>query len=110
MAGSVAARCSGGALEVEVRIAIPARPGGRYRGRTLRVDSARGGNWRASRRWHPYEEAPSIDNAIVAMSQETCWTLIRAAGAGDMSARRDFTNRYLVVVRAYLGSRWSGTP
>jgi RNA polymerase sigma-70 factor (ECF subfamily) len=42
--------------------------------------------------------------------QETSWTLIRDAAAGSMSARSDFSRRYLPVVRAYLAARWRGGP
>lgn len=41
---------------------------------------------------------------------ETCWTLIHAAGAGDAAARSDFVRRYQDVVRAYLRARWHGMP
>ena len=44
------------------------------------------------------------------MSDETCWTLIEAAGAGDAGAREDFAARYLPAVRAYLSARWGQTP
>lgn len=38
----------------------------------------------------------------------TCWTLIRAAAAGDATARDRFARVYLPVVRAYLLARWRG--
>ncbi len=41
---------------------------------------------------------------------ETSWSLIEAAASGSQAARTAFTDRYLPVVRAYLGARWSGTP
>jgi RNA polymerase sigma-70 factor (ECF subfamily) len=40
----------------------------------------------------------------------TCWTVVRAAVAGDTAARDQFARRYLPVVRAYLATRWRGTP
>jgi RNA polymerase sigma-70 factor (ECF subfamily) len=36
----------------------------------------------------------------------TCWTLIRAAAAGDAAARERFARVYLPAVRAYLAARW----
>ena len=43
------------------------------------------------------------------MAEElTCWTLIRDAAGGDAGAREMFATRYLPVVRAFLGTRWSG--
>lgn len=42
--------------------------------------------------------------------QDTSWTLIEAAARGDGDARSSFSRRYLPVIRAYLGARWSGTP
>ena len=41
---------------------------------------------------------------------ETCWTVVRGAAAGDAPAREAFAGSYLGVVRAYLGARWRGTP
>lgn len=38
----------------------------------------------------------------------TCWTLIRAAAAGDRAARDRFARLYLPVVWAYLAARWDG--
>jgi RNA polymerase sigma factor (sigma-70 family) len=40
----------------------------------------------------------------------TCWTTIRNAAAGDPLARDDLVRRYEPVLRAYLGSRWQGSP
>src|SRR5262245_14312420 len=40
----------------------------------------------------------------------TSWTLIDAAAKGNRDARASFSDRYLPLVRAYLGARWSGTP
>jgi DNA-directed RNA polymerase specialized sigma24 family protein len=39
---------------------------------------------------------------------ETCWTLVEHAAAGDRAAREEFGRRYLPIVRAYLHSRWGG--
>jgi RNA polymerase sigma-70 factor (ECF subfamily) len=36
----------------------------------------------------------------------TCWTLIRDAARGDLSARSRFACVYLPVVNAYLAARW----
>ncbi len=44
------------------------------------------------------------------MELETCWTLIRAAAAGDARARDDFARRYLGVLRAYFRARWGSGP
>jgi RNA polymerase sigma factor (sigma-70 family) len=41
--------------------------------------------------------------------EETSWTLIEAAARGDSTARASFSRRYLPLIRAYLGARWSGT-
>lgn len=38
----------------------------------------------------------------------TCWTMVRAAGAGDEEQRRTFVTRYETPVRAYLHARWRG--
>ncbi|MHC5114349.1 MAG: RNA polymerase sigma factor [Planctomycetota bacterium] len=40
----------------------------------------------------------------------TCWTMIRGAARGAEADRRAFVDRYVGVVRAYLGSRWRGGP
>jgi len=39
----------------------------------------------------------------------TSWTMIHGAAAGRESEREEFAERYLPVVRAYLGYRWRGT-
>lgn len=41
---------------------------------------------------------------------ETHWTLIHKAAAGDEKARATFARRYLPCVRAYLAARWRGSP
>jgi RNA polymerase sigma factor (sigma-70 family) len=38
--------------------------------------------------------------------ESTCWTVIRAAAAGNPADREELARRYLSVVRAYLGARW----
>jgi RNA polymerase sigma factor (sigma-70 family) len=40
---------------------------------------------------------------------DTCWTMVLAAAAGDAAARERFAGLYLDVVRAYLGARWRGS-
>ena len=40
----------------------------------------------------------------------TCWTLIRAAAAGQAAEREEFSRRYLAPVRAYLAARWRASP
>lgn len=40
--------------------------------------------------------------------QETCWTILHAAAAGDAPARSEFSRRYLAVAREFLEARWSG--
>ncbi len=40
----------------------------------------------------------------------TCWTTIRHAAAGDPQAREVFARQYEPVLRAYLKSRWQGSP
>ena len=42
-------------------------------------------------------------------SESTCWTMIRAAAAGDPAEREELARRYLGVVRAYLAARWRGS-
>lgn len=42
---------------------------------------------------------------VSASAQETCWTLIRGAAAGDAGEREEFTRRYLPVVRSYFAAR-----
>ena len=44
------------------------------------------------------------------MSHESSWPIIQRAIAGGDRARRDFTKRYLPVIRSYLGARWRGGP
>lgn len=44
------------------------------------------------------------------MSQETCWTLIAAVRNGDDDARKDFVDRYMAPVHAYLRARWKSGP
>jgi RNA polymerase sigma factor (sigma-70 family) len=43
-------------------------------------------------------------------AEQTCWTLVEAAGTGNPHARELFARVYLPVVRAYLRSRWGGGP
>jgi RNA polymerase sigma-70 factor (ECF subfamily) len=43
-------------------------------------------------------------------SKATCWTVIRGAAAGHERERDEFAQRYLPVVRAYLGARWKNSP
>ena len=43
-------------------------------------------------------------------ADETCWTVVRGAAAGQAGARAAFAETYIDVVRAYLGARWRGTP
>jgi RNA polymerase sigma factor (sigma-70 family) len=47
---------------------------------------------------------------VTATPQVTCWTLIRAAAAGQAAEREEFTRRYLPPVRAYLAARWRASP
>ena len=42
------------------------------------------------------------------MPDETCWTLVEDAAAGDDGARDAFARLYLPVVNAYLRARWAG--
>jgi len=42
-------------------------------------------------------------------SESTCWTIIRAAAAGNPADREELARRYLSVVRAYLAARWRGS-
>ena len=42
-------------------------------------------------------------------SESTCWTMIRAAAAGDPAEREELARRYLGIVRSYLAARWRGT-
>jgi RNA polymerase sigma-70 factor (ECF subfamily) len=39
---------------------------------------------------------------------ETCWTLIRAAAAGDAPNRTQFARTYEPAMRAYFSARWRG--
>jgi len=41
--------------------------------------------------------------------ESTCWTVIRAAAAGNRADREEVAHRYLSVVRAYLAARWRGS-
>ena len=38
---------------------------------------------------------------------DTCWTVIRDAAAGDAAARGRFAEQYAGAVRAYLAARWA---
>lgn len=40
-------------------------------------------------------------------ADSTCWTMLSLARAGDVRAREAFALRYLPLVRAYLGARWT---
>jgi RNA polymerase sigma-70 factor (ECF subfamily) len=42
--------------------------------------------------------------------ESTCWTVVRAAAAGESSSREELARRYLAVVRAYLSARWRTAP
>jgi DNA-directed RNA polymerase specialized sigma24 family protein len=42
-------------------------------------------------------------------TESTCWTMIRAAAAGNPADREELARRYLGIVRADLTSRWRGT-
>jgi RNA polymerase sigma-70 factor (ECF subfamily) len=46
------------------------------------------------------------EGARVPGPESTCWTMIRAAAAGDQFGREELARRYLEVVRAYLAARW----
>lgn len=37
---------------------------------------------------------------------DTCWTMLRAASAGDANAKSIFARSYTAPIRAYLGHRW----
>lgn len=41
---------------------------------------------------------------------DTCWTLIHAAAAGDSGARDNFARLYEPVARMYLATRWRNSP
>ncbi|MGE0432512.1 MAG: RNA polymerase sigma factor [Planctomycetota bacterium] len=43
-------------------------------------------------------------------SENTWWTLVNTAAAGDTEARETFAATYIGVVRAYLAARWRGGP
>lgn len=43
-------------------------------------------------------------------SDETCWTLIHAAAAGDRESRERFSRLYEPFARAYLAARWHRSP
>ena len=43
-------------------------------------------------------------------SDETTWSVIARAAAGDTAARSTFARSYLAVVRSFLDARWSSTP
>ncbi len=43
------------------------------------------------------------------MLHESSWPLIQDAAAGGPDARREFTRKYLPVIRAHLSTRWQGT-
>jgi RNA polymerase sigma-70 factor (ECF subfamily) len=42
-------------------------------------------------------------------SESTCWTVIRAAAAGNPADREELARRYLGIIRAYLAARWRGS-
>ena len=42
----------------------------------------------------------------VAISDVTCWTVIRGAAAGRAEDCAEFAQRYEGVIRAYLAARW----
>ena len=42
------------------------------------------------------------------MVDETCWTMIRDAAAGETAARDRFAHRYQPALEAYLRARWRG--
>jgi RNA polymerase sigma-70 factor (ECF subfamily) len=46
----------------------------------------------------------------MADEESTCWTVVRGAARGGRAEREEFARRYGPVIRAYLGSRWRGTP
>jgi RNA polymerase sigma-70 factor (ECF subfamily) len=43
-------------------------------------------------------------------SDSTRWTVIQRAAQGRPEDRAEFARRYTPIIRAYLGSRWRGTP
>lgn len=46
----------------------------------------------------------------MAISEATCWTVIRGAAAGCERNRAVFARRYAPVIRAYLLARWRRSP
>lgn len=50
---------------------------------------------------------PRHHGAVTGLSS---WNLVEGAAGGDLDARSAFTDRFLPVVRAYLGARWNRTP
>jgi len=42
-------------------------------------------------------------------NDETCWSIVQGAAAGDPGLRREFARVYLPIVRSYLGARWRGS-
>jgi RNA polymerase sigma-70 factor (ECF subfamily) len=46
----------------------------------------------------------------MAKPDSTCWSVIRGAAAGDATDRAQFAQRYVGLVRHYLGARWRGSP
>jgi len=46
----------------------------------------------------------------VGYAETTCWTLIRAARAGEREGREEFVRCYTAPVDAYLRARWRGSP
>lgn len=43
-------------------------------------------------------------------AEQTCWTVVRGAAAGNPEDRERFAVTYAPVVKAYLEARWTGTP
>ena len=43
-------------------------------------------------------------------TNETCWTVIRAAAIGDSAAQATFARTYEATIRSYLETRWRGRP
>jgi RNA polymerase sigma-70 factor (ECF subfamily) len=46
----------------------------------------------------------------VTPNDATCWTLIRAAAAGDCSARDRFARLYEPIAQTYFATRWQRSP
>ena len=42
-------------------------------------------------------------------AEPPCWTLVRAAAAGDARKRDEFARRYASVLRAFFAARWRGS-